>query len=222
MRTTRISGLKRRLPKRLQPRKAPVQSRSKDTVEAVLEAASRILIAKRWAGLSMQQVASTAGVSPGSLYQYFPDKHALVAELIERISQREVEFQLARFAALPEGASLLDTFELIVKGTLEFQRREGELMRALLECVPHLGRHQLLVDRVKTTAGVLRQLLEAHRAQIAHDDLDLVTHVLVNAVHSLTHDGVLPRPASLDDETLARELTRLIAGYLRAPVSRFA
>jgi AcrR family transcriptional regulator len=214
MATTRISGRQRRLPKRLQPRKAPVQSRSKETVEAVLSAASRILVEKRWGGLSMQEVASTAGVSPGTLYQYFPDKHALVAELIERISVRELEFQLQRFGALPAGASLLETLGLIISGTLEFQRREGELMRALLEAVPQVGRHDLLVERVKGTAAALRGLLEQHRDEVAHDDLELVTHVLVNAVHSLTHDGVLPRPATLDDATLTRELMRLIGGYL--------
>ena len=215
MPTTRIPHEKRRLPKRLQPRKAPVQSRSKDTVEAVLAAASRILVAKGWAGLSMQEVAAVAGVSPGSLYQYFPDKHALVAELVERISQREAEFQLQRFQALPQGTRLLELLELIVRGTLEFQRREGELMRALLEALPHLGRHELLVERVRGVAALLEGIFEAHRDEVAHDDLALVTHVVVNAVHSLTHDGVLARPARLDDETLVRELKRLVGGYLR-------
>lgn len=215
MATTRIRGPRGRLPRHLQPRKAPTQARAQATVDAVLEAASRILIQKRWDGLSMQQVAELAGVSPGSLYQYFPDKAALVAELIERVSQREVEFQMARFATLPEGASLAATLGLIVRGTLEFQQKEGELMRAALEAVPHLGRHELLVERVQGVAAMLRGLLEQHREAVAHDDLDLVTHVLVNAIHSLTHDGVLRRPSTLDDETLAREIERLVLGYLR-------
>jgi len=217
MTATRIPRAPGRLPKRLQPRKAPVQSRSIQTVEAVVLAATRILTEKKWDGLSMQEVGEVAGVSPGTLYQYFPDKHALVAELVERVSQREVEFQLARFASLPSGASLLETLDFLMRGTLEFQRREGALMRVLLECLPHLGRHSLLVERVKQMAGLLRGLFEEHRDEVEHEDLDLVVHVVVNAVHSLTHDGVLVRPESLDDETLARELRRLIAGYVRPP-----
>lgn len=211
MPTTRIRKAKSRLPRHLQPRKAPVQSRSQATVEAVLQAGSRILVVKKWEGLSMNEVAQVAGVSPGTLYQYFPEKAALVAELIERISRREVEFQMARFAELPAGASLTETLDLIVRGTLEFQRKEGELMRALLECVPHLGRHELLVERVQGVAAMFRGLLEQHGMK----DVELATHVLVNAIHSLTHDGVLPRPATLDDETLAREIKRLVVGYLR-------
>ncbi len=215
MRATRIPKGERRLPKRLQPRKAPVQSRSIQTVEAVVAAASRILAEKKWDGLSMQEVATVAGVSPGTLYQYFPDKHALVAELVERISLREVEFQLERFASLPAGATLIETFDFLIRGTLEFQRREGELMRVLLEALPHLGRHSMLVERVQQLAALIRGLVEEHRAEVMHEDLDLVVHVVVNAVHSLTHDGVLPRPASLDDATLAREIRRLVAGYVR-------
>ncbi|MBL8950056.1 MAG: TetR/AcrR family transcriptional regulator [Myxococcaceae bacterium] len=214
-RATRISRGSGRLPKRLQPRRAPTQSRSIQTVEAVVTAATRILVEKKWEGLSMQDVATLAGVSPGTLYQYFPDKHALVAELVERVSLREVEFQLSRFASLPEGEGLLGRIDHLVRGTLEFQRREGRLMRVLLECLPHLGRHALLVERVAGLASVMRGMLEERRAEVAHDDLDLVVHVIVNAVHSLTHDGVLARPASLDDETLAREIRRLIAGYVR-------
>lgn len=218
MASARIPGRQGRLPRHLQPRKAPTQPRAQATVDAVLEAAARLLVQKRWDGLLMQEVAELAGVSPGSLYQYFPDKAALVAELIERMSLREVEFQLARFQSLPEGARLIDTLDHIVRGTLEFQAKEGELMRAALEAVPHLGRHELLVERVQGVTQNLRALLEAHRDELAHPDLDLVTHVLVNTIHSLTHDGVLRRPATLDDETLAREINALVLGYMKRPV----
>jgi hypothetical protein len=59
-----------------------------------------------------------------------------------------------------------------------------------------------------------KDYLREHRAEIAVDDLDLATHVIANAMHSLTHDGIAPRPASLDDETLVREVMRLTMGYL--------
>jgi AcrR family transcriptional regulator len=217
MATTRISGRQARLPRRLQPRRAPRQSRSQFTVEAVLEAASRILVEKRWSRMSMQDVAKTAGISPGTLYQYFPDKAALIAELVERISQREVAFQTERFERLAAGPDLEPLLEQMILGTLEFQRREGELMRAALEAMPHLGRHQLLVERVQAVSQMLSQVLELHKDRLPHGDIALITHVLVNALHSLTHDGVLPRPPALDDATLAREALALVRGYLTAP-----
>ena len=150
------------------------------------------------------------------LYQYFPDKPSVVALLIERTSQREVEYQMARFASLPPGASVMARLTSLVEGTLAFQRQEGPLMRALLDSLPHLGRYRLLSERTAEVARGLRALLEVHRDEVTAPDLDLdlATHVLVNAIHSLTHDGILPRPADLDDATLGREITRLVLGYL--------
>jgi hypothetical protein len=80
--------------------------------------------------------------------------------------------------------------------------------------MPHLGRYQRLTERVEAAAMGLRALLEQHRGAIARVDLQVATHVVANAIHSLTHDGALPRPDSLDDETLATEATRLVVAYL--------
>lgn len=66
------------------PRKVPQQSRSATTVEAIVEAAARILEERGPKGLTTNAVADVAGVSIGSLYQYFPNKDAIVRALIER------------------------------------------------------------------------------------------------------------------------------------------
>lgn len=203
------------LPERLRPRKAPSQRRAKALVSAVVEAGSRVLSERGYEKLSMQRVAQVAGVSPGSLYQYFPDKAALVAAIVETLSERELAFHLAMFALLPADASLTQALEQMVRSVLAFQRQEGALMRRGLEAMPHLGRYPALAARVTDAARSLQLLLQAHRGEVAVEDLELATHVLANAIHSLTHDGVLPRPASLDDETLVREVMRLALGYLR-------
>lgn len=162
----------------------------------------------------MQQVAKVAGVSPGSLYQYFPDKPALVAALVEAQSQRELAFHAERFTQLAPGADLFAALEHLVRSVLEFQRAEGPLMRALLAAMPWLGRYPSLAARVKDASALVTGLLERHRAQVVVEDLALATHVLTNAIHSLTHDGVLPRPTALDDAALLREVMRLVRGYL--------
>ncbi|HXZ08528.1 MAG TPA: helix-turn-helix domain-containing protein, partial [Paraburkholderia sp.] len=68
----------------LAPRKAPLQRRSTVTVDAIIEAAARILEAEGFDGYTTNAVAARAGVSIGSLYQYFPNRDALTAALIER------------------------------------------------------------------------------------------------------------------------------------------
>ena len=65
-------------------RKEPRQERSRDTVEAIVEASARILGRRGWAGLTTNGVAEAAGVSIGSLYQYFPNKLALVEAVRRR------------------------------------------------------------------------------------------------------------------------------------------
>ena len=69
---------------RTTPRKRPRQARSKATVDTILDATTRVLVKQGFDGLSTNAVAAAAGVSIGSLYQYFPNKEALVLALIER------------------------------------------------------------------------------------------------------------------------------------------
>jgi AcrR family transcriptional regulator len=203
-----------RLPARLTPRKTPLQTRSRALVDAIVTAGEELLAERGWTGLTLQDVATRAGVSPGSLYQYFPDKAALVAEVTERQSARELAFHLERFAALTPKTSLEDALTLMLRAVLDFQRQERALFRATLNALQHLGRYEQLAARAKEASFALRGVLEQHRHRLAVDDLELATHVCANAIHALTHDGVLPRPDTLDDETLLNELRRLVLGYL--------
>lgn len=67
----------------LKPRRAPVQARSRATVEAILTAAARIFSTQGYAAGTTNRIAERAGVSIGSLYEYFPNKDALLAALVE-------------------------------------------------------------------------------------------------------------------------------------------
>lgn len=75
----------------LGPRKRPVQRRSKGTFEAIVDAAAHILEERQFAGYTTNAVARRAGVSIGSLYQYFPGKDAITLELVDRQFKRLTE-----------------------------------------------------------------------------------------------------------------------------------
>jgi len=75
----------------LKPRKTPSQSRSIETVSVILEAATRILEERGLSGYTTNAVAERAGVSIGSLYQYFPNKDALTVALIDRETRPLIE-----------------------------------------------------------------------------------------------------------------------------------
>src|SRR3546814_3035933 len=68
----------------INPRKNPSQERSRATVNALVEATARILVKEGFDKASTNHIAELAGVSVGSLYQYFPGKEALVAAVVER------------------------------------------------------------------------------------------------------------------------------------------
>ncbi len=68
----------------LKARKTPLQTRAQVTVEAILAAAAHVLERESPAGFNTNRVAEVAGVSIGSLHQYFPNKSALVTALIDR------------------------------------------------------------------------------------------------------------------------------------------
>src|SRR6266540_4026301 len=103
--TTRIRGARRMAPKlRTSPRKQPRQKRSLETVDAILAATAQVLVRHGYEGANTNRIAEAAGVSVGSLYQYFPSKEALVTALIER--HMESMWQIivenaARVAAAP-------------------------------------------------------------------------------------------------------------------------
>src|ERR1019366_6996255 len=75
----------------LEPRKTPQQSRSVATVEAIYDATIQVLLKKGADRLTTVHVARRAGVSVGTLYQYFPNKQALLFAVLERHMQRVVE-----------------------------------------------------------------------------------------------------------------------------------
>ena len=112
---------------RLQPRKPPKQARSRETVRAIVEAAARVLEVDGLDGFSTNAVAERAGVSIGSLYQYFPRKEAIVRALIEREELLLVK-DLEAATAEPSGVAALSA---LIDAAIAHQFRRPALARLL-------------------------------------------------------------------------------------------
>ncbi|MBL6615490.1 MAG: TetR family transcriptional regulator [Reyranella sp.] len=197
------------------PRKSASQQRSKATVEALLDATARVLVRDGYDRASTNRIAAKAGVSVGSLYQYFPNKEALVAALVAR-HNREM-LQLIR-DALKKVASLdlATAMREMVKATLDAHLVDPALHRIFADQVPRMGQLAKIEALKEETFALIRAYLEDRRKEIAVRDLDAATSILATTVEALTHEFVINKPNALDRDRdrFVNEVTRLVAGYL--------
>lgn len=112
------------------PRKRPHQARSVATFEAILEAAARILESLGFAGFNTNAVAELAGVSIGSLYQYFPSKDALIVELI-RLERAKLSTHIVEAIQQNDAAGLKEKLKLIIHAAVQHQLSRPQLARTL-------------------------------------------------------------------------------------------
>jgi AcrR family transcriptional regulator len=196
------------------PRKNASQERSKATVDTLLAATARVLVREGYDHASTNKIAAAAGVSVGSLYQYFPSKEALVAAVIERhIGEMMgvVRESLVRVAMMP----LQDAARELVRVMIDAHRIEPKLHRVLVEQIPRVGNMEQ-IERVDEEAMQLVKIyLEAHRDEIGVDDLDMAAFLAVSSVEAMTHVAVLRRPELLSDPKFVDEVAALVVRYLR-------
>lgn len=192
-------------------RKQPQQARSRSTVAAILEAGTHVLGRKGWAGFTTNEVAAAAGVSIGSLYQYFPNKLSL-AEAIRASHFDEVLEVLRNVNAA--GKPLAESAENLVRGMFVVHGSHPALHRALLEEVPrgkgskaahaefeseYSRQYQELVAKYCKRSGARQHEIEGQ----------VLSAAIEGVVHHAAQRGEPHRPE------LARALVHLIRSYLR-------
>lgn len=185
------------------PRKSASQERSRLTVEALLEATARVLMKDGYDGASTNKIAAVAGVSIGSLYQYFPSKEALVAAVIDRHMHemmQAVRDALAKVATRPIEVAARE----LVSVMLDAHRVNPKLHRVLAEQTPRTGRLENIEAIDREAYALVRGYLEAHRDELDVVDPDVAAFVCVTAVEALTHAAVVRRPEILTDEKAGR------------------
>lgn len=202
---------------RTNPRKSASQKRSRLTVDTLLQATARVLVKDGYDRASTNRIAHVAGVSIGSLYQYFPSKEALVAAVIDRQTQEMM--RLARDALIKVAMQPVEeAIRELVKLGIDTHRVNPKLHRVLTEQVPRVGRLDNVQAIDRQVYALVQAYLDAHRDEIQVADVELAAFVCVTTVEALTHAAVIYRPDVLSDEkanTFIDEVTRLVLRYLR-------
>lgn len=198
---------------RTTPRKRPRQERSKATVDTILEATARVLKKQGFDGLSTNAVAAQAGVSIGSLYQYFPNKEALVAKLIDRHMEdmnAAIFAELTRVAVMP----IAQAARAVVELTIRAHSVDPDLHRVLTEQVPRIGKLARLRELDEICHRMVAGLLAARKKELAIADPDLAAFILVSTIEAVIHRAALLYPARLRDPRLVDETTLVVTRYL--------
>ena len=186
-------------------------------MDALIEATARILVREGFDKASTNRIAEVAGVSVGSLYQYFPSKEALVAAVIDRHNEeimRTVRGELAEAMSQPVEKAVRKLVAVAIKA----HRVDPRLHRVVAEQIPRVGKLENVETFNRENFTLFRNYLENHRKELRVDDLELASFICVTSIEALTHNAVLHHSKALSDdamESLVEEGTRLVVGYLK-------
>lgn len=196
-----------------QPRRQPRQVRSQQMVEAILEATARVLAERGYAATNTNLVAERAGVSVGSVYQYFPNKDALLTALHERHAA-QMHGVIVGVLGAAHPRSLKGHIEAMVQALLAAHQVAPALHKVLEREFPFLDAPR---DQSPADAEIFRRvraLLEEHRAQIGPRNLDLATWTVLQVMESLVHAAVIEPPQMFSARELERTIAAVVLGYL--------
>jgi AcrR family transcriptional regulator len=197
----------------MHPRRRPRQARAQATVDAIVQATAQVLTEEGYDRASTNRIAQAAGVSIGSLYQYFPSKEALVSALVEEHTAAMVDVVTRSLSTVGQ-AELPQSARAMVHAVIAAYRLNPRLHHVLCQEVPKIGELKRIYGFEEKLAELARGYLTELRGQIRHQDLDRAVFLLVNAVPSVIRAAVESDPKGENDASLARELTDMILRYL--------
>lgn len=194
------------------PRKSPSQLRSRATYLAILEATAHILEAEGLDAANTNRIADRAGVSIGSLYQYFPGKTAIFAELIRTQDAQTAERLTALVASTRDQGSLETHLRRLIGAAIEQQFDRPRLGRILDAIEPTLGDDARLLEADEAILNQVSLLLEAHTTEISGPVTKTLVRDVLAIAKGLIDGASLAGETNVDD--LEDRVTRALLGYL--------
>ena len=201
--------------KSVTPRKHPIQKQSRETVEVILEAATQVFIQMGYSAGTTNRIAERAGLSIGSLYQYFPNKDAILVSLAERHlteSVNEIIRMLDSF--LNENAGIDRLIGKMIETMLDIHLKAPKLHRVLFEEAPLPKKlWEKMLSFESDLAVIIAEILQKNE-HVELKNPTLSARLLVQMFESMTHWYVLYGQASFRREDFVDEFNRMIKGCI--------
>jgi AcrR family transcriptional regulator len=196
------------------PRKRPQQARAQSTVHAILEATVQVLEREGPEAATTTRIAEVAGVSVGTLYQYFSHRDAI----LDALQAREFERALALVQTVLNVGNLAksprETVTAAVQGMIEIYVACPGVHRVLaME-----GLRSTKADRIHSfdlrVIALIRHFLAATGTPVRRKNVDAAAFVVFQCVRATMLASLIETPAGLDDRALVEELVDLLLRYL--------
>jgi len=182
-------------------------------LEAIVQAAAQLLTDVGFEALTTARVAERAGVSVGSLYQYFPNKQALAAAVVDHYADK-FEAAFVEAVVTPVHDTLEETIDALIEVALVAHPHDPKLHRALNELAPRYRAEKVreVGDRI---AATVKGELARHRQEIAPDlDLGEAAALIETLLENVVHRAVERHPVSVRGERAIGQCHRMIMAYL--------
>lgn len=195
-------------------RKVPAQERSRLTVDAIIQASTYILTEVGWKGFTTNAIADRAGVNISSLYQFFPNKEAIVAELQKRHAAEMHEARHKILSLVSLQGSLKQVLTLLVEMIVTKHKVAPAVHKAVLEEVPQTLKSSYS-DTDRQLRGLFLEALKPFMQNVPNPELAI--HIIIVTAQALINNITVEQPHLLQSEAIVTELVALYEYYLERP-----
>lgn len=198
----------------LNPRKSARQLRSQLTLEAVFEAANQMM-EKAGDEMTTHQLAERAGVSVGSLYQYFPSKDSLFRWVLQRHLEKQVN-KLREWTTQVKGVPAEEAAHLLIAAMVGDKLPVLKVERALLRYFCKVGDLETLTENDAEMVGIVKEYLDSLGGQARPVNTEVAAFIITNALRSSLLLAILQKPEMVVTPEFREELAQLVIRYMKA------
>ncbi len=195
------------------PRKKPKQERAKATVDAIVEATGQVFERQGFRKTTTTEVADRAGVSVGSLYQYFPDKRALIASFFERRLAQDVEMMEAVMLS-SQARSPAGLVRLVAEQMVRLYRQDRALYQSVVEILPVMEQTEEVQGGLRRGVAMGAAYLASFPEVLGGRDPELLALVVFHGMRGALNAVVAHAPEKLDDPHLPEAIAGGALGFL--------
>jgi len=208
----------------LNVRKGPTQERSKATFSLILETTTRFLEKWNLDQLSTNKIAEHAGISIGSLYQYFPSKEAILKSLLELYIKREnaiIVKELDKFTSREKTLTFYEAIDIIIGACLESKIKQKKLSKIVAQHFLGLMNAEYVTKLDENLMELIKNHIFIHQNELRKQDLDLGIFLALQIVKVIPFTVLFHQKWELSDPLLRKEIVNLVFVALtkRLPVA---